>query len=406
MRTQEELDTAVQAGFNIEKEEMRRSHQEQTASSQPRPVPLESSASSTSTETTPQNRTDIRIPKRKSSTLDASRKSPIREQGTPGSTAFQSISSERPPKWYVEMKRRSKKMKPQSGKRELVEELKQIRQLREGCQGRSDTALESLRKYLHDLVFLHGVDERVLKDARMLDDDEGLRSIFDDDLFPGDIKADAEELYDKWARRDFDVNLFRGIDLGSRKKGDHGADKLNRDYPRRKSDVFGHNDLIIGQWWPTQIATIRDGAHGSSQGGIYGDPKKGAWSIVVSHGYKDDKDRGKEILYCGTDGDAGEATARTQAMVASKEMGNPVRVLRSYNMPSASKYRPQCGFRYDGLYKVLDYKILDKEKQIHQFRMKRCPDQIAIRYEGNEARPTEQERREFERDRNLQKSSE
>lgn len=50
----------------------------------------------------------------------------------------------------------------------------------------------------------------------------------------------------------------------------------------RDCRVFGHNGLAVGQWWPLRICALRDGAHGSSQGGIAGNSEVGAWSIVVS----------------------------------------------------------------------------------------------------------------------------
>ena len=50
----------------------------------------------------------------------------------------------------------------------------------------------------------------------------------------------------------------------------------------RPSNVFGHNGLVVGQWWPYRICALRDGAHGATQGGIAGSAKTGAYSVVVS----------------------------------------------------------------------------------------------------------------------------
>ena len=44
---------------------------------------------------------------------------------------------------------------------------------------------------------------------------------------------------------------------------------------------FGHNGLHVGDWWPYRICALRDGAHGSSQGGISGNEKFGARSIMA-----------------------------------------------------------------------------------------------------------------------------
>ena len=45
---------------------------------------------------------------------------------------------------------------------------------------------------------------------------------------------------------------------------------------------FGHNGLTIGQCWPLCICMLRDGVHGSTQGGISGTEAGGARSIVIS----------------------------------------------------------------------------------------------------------------------------
>lgn len=50
----------------------------------------------------------------------------------------------------------------------------------------------------------------------------------------------------------------------------------------RPCNVFGHNGLVVGQWWPYRICALRDGAHGATQGGIAGSAKTGAYSVVVS----------------------------------------------------------------------------------------------------------------------------
>lgn len=50
----------------------------------------------------------------------------------------------------------------------------------------------------------------------------------------------------------------------------------------RPCNVFGHNGLTVGQWWPYRICALRDGAHGATQGGIAGTAQSGAYSVVVS----------------------------------------------------------------------------------------------------------------------------
>lgn len=66
----------------------------------------------------------------------------------------------------------------------------------------------------------------------------------------------------------------------------------------------------------------------------------------------------------------------------------PVRVLRSAGLPSGNRWRPARGFRYDGLYDVLGFEVLDARKGIHRFRLKRQDGQDEIRCQGLAARPT------------------
>ncbi|KAF2236150.1 hypothetical protein EV356DRAFT_86905 [Viridothelium virens] len=374
------------------------------------------SLSSAAPEPPLRSRTDFKIPERATAAPASipSKRSFSEGANTPNaSSTSRSSSSREPPDWYVGTKTKSGQARAQPGRRELLERLKQIRPLIAKCREKSPEAFNRMREYLHDMAFEYGIDEGILKDAKMLDNESGLPQVFDVDFFPFDVKADAEELYIKWCKRDFDVNLFRGIEFGRRQKGNHGADSFKEDYSKKGADIFGDNDLVNGQWWPTQLTTVRDGAHGVPQGGIYGSRKKGAYSIVMSHGYKDDVDEGHDVWYCGTnidkgapDGRGAEATANTEAMITSVKTGVAVRVLRSHNMPANSQFRPQCGFRYDGLYTVVSYEILDVERAIHRFHLRRRPRQMPIRFKGPEARPTDQEKREYENDKRTKSSSE
>ncbi|KAL9092617.1 MAG: hypothetical protein Q9165_004421 [Trypethelium subeluteriae] len=376
------------------------------------------SPSFTSPEPPLRNRTDFKIPKRVSAAPPPTpTKKRFGEEARAPSASITSKSSSfrEPPEWYVGTKTKSGQVRAQPGRRELLERLKQIRPLVSKCRDRSPGAFDRIREYLHDMASEYGIDEGILKDAKMLDNESGLPQVIDVSFFPFDVKADAEELYNKWCKRDFDVNIFRGIEFGRRQKGNHGADSFKEGYSKKGADVFGDNDLVNGQWWPTQLTTVRDGAHGVPQGGIYGFRKKGAYSIVMSHGYKDDVDEGHDIWYCGTNQDTPkeaddscgtEATANTEAMKTSVSTGKSVRVLRSHNMPANSRFRPTCGFRYDGLYTVLSQEILDAERAIHRFHLQRCEGQMPIRFEGPAARPTNQEKREYPNDKRMKSSSE
>jgi len=101
--------------------------------------------------------------------------------------------------------------------------------------------------------------------------------------------------------------------------------------------------------------------HRPGQAGICGTGKFGAESIVVSGGYVDDEDLGDLIIYTGH---GGQDTRKRQvadqtfedsgnaALLTSSLTGEPVRVVRGAHR--GSTYAPQSGFRYDGLYRVVD----------------------------------------------------
>jgi hypothetical protein len=82
---------------------------------------------------------------------------------------------------------------------------------------------------------------------------------------------------------------------------------------------------------------------------------------VVSGGYEDDRDKGYEIEYIGHGGrdpETGEQVTDQEmrggnlALKYSYEHDLPIRVLRGANAHSI--YAPKAGYRYDGLYRVVD----------------------------------------------------
>ncbi len=140
-------------------------------------------------------------------------------------------------------------------------------------------------------------------------------------------------------------------------------------------NVFGHNGLTVGQWFPFRICALNAGAHGATQAGIAGSEKTGAFSVVVSSeslscmtsinsiltqclgDYDDlDKDDGDILLYSGSNSALNEDPANpvmthaTKAMQRSYHDHRPIRVLRT----AGGKWRncPAKGIRYDGLYRI------------------------------------------------------
>jgi len=182
---------------------------------------------------------------------------------------------------------------------------------------------------------------------------------------------------------------------------DRNGDRLESAYRSKHpttAKYHGEGELILGQWWPTQLCTVRDGAHGSSQGGIYGDKEEGTYSIVLSGGggYHD-KDEGDIIEYSGTEGKDFTPTDATLSMIKSAELGNEFRVIRSSQLIKKNPHRPEVGLRYDGLYTIKSFQLVDKGTQIHRFLLERCPGQEPIRSGQNAStRPTFYEISEYE----------
>ena len=168
---------------------------------------------------------------------------------------------------------------------------------------------------------------------------------------------------------------------------------------------------------------MRDGAHGEIEAGIHGQPAKGAYSVVLSGGGYSDIDEGDTLKvclchsrlpvkvcidttsqYCGTSGSEGKMTAGTRLLLEAKDFSQPIRVLRSSNLPAKNIYRPAKGYRYDGLYEIVESELLDADTAMHRFLLKRCRGQNPIRYQGQEKRPTDEEQAEYEKIQNLMKS--
>jgi hypothetical protein len=258
--------------------------------------------------------------------------------------------------------------------------------------------LEELRDHVHKAEFLQDITKFLVKAARILSPENGLPRIFGDDCsFPPDLKADSYQLYARWMRGEFEQNVLRGIITTKGK--DRASDKLDPSYKKmypNNAKYVGEGSLVLGQCWPSQLCTVRDGAHGSSQGGIYFEKGMGAYSIVLSSGGYKDEDIGDTIKYSGTEGKNSSPTEATASMIKSHGLGNVIRVIRSHQLPLYNKFRPKVGFRYDGLYKIMSFEVLDKEKAIHRFELWRCPGQEPIRCGDNASRrPTKYEEIEF-----------
>ncbi|KAF1954483.1 hypothetical protein CC80DRAFT_417430 [Byssothecium circinans] len=252
------------------------------------------------------------------------------------------------------------------------------------------TLFEDLRNHIHKAEILLYVDRYLVRKAKMLDVEYGLPRVFASSkvAFPWDLKADAWQLYNRWYAQIFEVDLLRGIK--ARQGTDRNADAIDPAWPGRvKANYYGEGNLVPGQWWPTQLCAVRDGAHGTAQGGIFGEKEKGAYSVVLSggSGLYDDEDKGTEIWYSGTEGKDSTPTENTLRLIETcKTVHNPVRVLRSHQLHKSNTYRPVVGLRYDGLYNVVEMRVVDIRKATYKFRLVRAKGQHPIRYKDDATR--------------------
>ncbi|MFF4816912.1 YDG/SRA domain-containing protein [Kitasatospora sp. NPDC001309] len=128
-------------------------------------------------------------------------------------------------------------------------------------------------------------------------------------------------------------------------------------------DGFGHvPGTTVGQVFVSRRAAFDAGVHRQLQAGISGTQEKGAESIVVSGGYEDDEDHGDVIVYTGQGGRLKDERIQTfdqpltlgnAALVTSRTTNVPVRVIRGE--PNGSGRSGSMIYRYDGLFRVVDY---------------------------------------------------
>ncbi|WPU91530.1 YDG/SRA domain-containing protein [Mucilaginibacter sabulilitoris] len=128
--------------------------------------------------------------------------------------------------------------------------------------------------------------------------------------------------------------------------------------------IFGAlPDLEEGDIFPNRKALTEAGIHKVLMGGIDGNPRQGASSIVLNGGYVDDFDLGDEIIYTGHGGndpntgrqikDQSWESPGNKALLVSELHALPVRVTRGYKHHSA--FSPKSGFVYGGLYQVTEH---------------------------------------------------
>ena len=149
-------------------------------------------------------------------------------------------------------------------------------------------AFHKISQRLQAMEFFTCLSQILVKKSGLLDDG-GFDIIFENRAanidFPFYVRADADILYRKWMSKQIDPHLFRGIVT---KKGTGKEDKgfkshsIEPTFPGKVScNYVGAGNLVNGQWWPLQMCSKRDGAHGEIEAGIHG--QVGRSSLTALH---------------------------------------------------------------------------------------------------------------------------
>lgn len=164
--------------------------------------------------------------------------------------------------------------------------------------------------------------------------------------------------------------------------------------PKNRPNYFGAVPGIeVGEAWLTRMECSRDGVHRPTVAGIHGGTE-GAYSIALSGRYDDNVDYGNCFTYTGEGGRDLKGTKSNPknlreapqtkdqelsrgnfALKTSVDTGNPVRVIRGYQLKNA--FSPEEGYRYDGLYTVKKawYSVGMSGFQVWRFALQRCEGQ-------------------------------
>ncbi|WP_327587898.1 caspase family protein [Nonomuraea sp. NBC_00507] len=168
-----------------------------------------------------------------------------------------------------------------------------------------------------------------------------------------------------------DILREKGLPIPQRRDRDFGANLkifYNIEYSKPPEPTEPHYGPINSPRPLRIFASRRElhdaGIHRPLQAGICGTAERGgAESIVVSGGYKDDRDYGDVIIYTGHGGRDSNSGKQIEdqspkhfgnaALIKNIITGLPVRVVRG--AAGNPEYSPDFGYSYDGLFKVTDY---------------------------------------------------
>ncbi|XP_073533462.1 E3 ubiquitin-protein ligase UHRF1-like [Phyllobates terribilis] len=139
----------------------------------------------------------------------------------------------------------------------------------------------------------------------------------------------------------------------------------------------------VGTLWKFRVQVSEAGVHRPHVAGIHGRSHDGSYSLVLAGGYEDDVDNGTEFTYTGSGGRDLSGNKRTAEQSCDQKLtntnralamncnapindkqgavakdwkaGKPVRVVRNAKGRKHSKFAPEEGNRYDGIYKIVKY---------------------------------------------------
>jgi predicted restriction endonuclease len=117
------------------------------------------------------------------------------------------------------------------------------------------------------------------------------------------------------------------------------------------------------QCFSSKAALIESELHRFTVHGVDGNGNEGASAILITGANKEDEDWGDYIIYTGHGGNAPKTKKQVEdqswdfpshkALVVSQEKELPVRVVRSFKHKSV--FSPTSGYKYGGLYRVVDH---------------------------------------------------